>query len=245
MAKRLNQEEFVAKAVSIHGSKYDYSKVRYIGSKKKICIICPKHGEFWQKPVEHLQNKGCPICALEQRKCLIYGVGINDGMVSSQSLAYARWATIIKRCYANDGDKCSAYKECSICDEWILFTNFEGWFNRHYIEGFDIDKDILVKGNKIYSPSTCCFVPKEINMLFVKANKSRGVYPVGVSMWQGKFRARMGAKTIGYFNSAEDAFNAYKRAKEAHIKEVADKWKDQLEPRAYEALYNYKVEIND
>ena len=56
---------FIEKAKQIHGSKYDYSKVEYKDSKTKICIICPKHGEFWQTPQEHLQNKGCKECGFE------------------------------------------------------------------------------------------------------------------------------------------------------------------------------------
>ena len=55
-------EEFIEKAKTIHGDKYDYSKVKYIDSKTAICVICPKHGEFWQKPVYHLQKNGCPKC---------------------------------------------------------------------------------------------------------------------------------------------------------------------------------------
>lgn len=55
-------EEFIEKANGAHGDKYDYSKVNYIDTKTKVCIICQKHGEFWQRPSSHLQGMGCPIC---------------------------------------------------------------------------------------------------------------------------------------------------------------------------------------
>lgn len=59
---RMTTEEFLKKAKEIHGNKYDYSKVEYTGNKFKVCIICPEHGEFWQKPNDHLSGRGCPKC---------------------------------------------------------------------------------------------------------------------------------------------------------------------------------------
>ena len=62
--KRLSKEEFIKKAREVHGDKYDYSKVEYVGTFKKVCIICPEHGEFLQKPTYHIQGQGCPKCNL-------------------------------------------------------------------------------------------------------------------------------------------------------------------------------------
>ena len=59
----IKNNDFIEKAKKVHIDKYDYSKVEYINSQTKVCIICPKHGEFWQKPNGHLQGRGCPICA--------------------------------------------------------------------------------------------------------------------------------------------------------------------------------------
>ena len=66
MSSKMTTEEFIKKARQVHGDKYDYSKVEYVDSKTKVCIICPQHGEFWQKPVNHLQNKGCLKCGRER-----------------------------------------------------------------------------------------------------------------------------------------------------------------------------------
>ena len=113
-----------------------------------------------------------------------------------------------------------------------------------------LDKDILVKGNKIYSPETCCFVPNEINVLFTKKEKDRGEYPIGVSIISNKYVARCGVgnsknKTIGSFKTPKEAFQAYKQYKEQYIKKVADKYKCQIPNNLYKAMYSYQVEITD
>lgn len=249
--KRLTQDEFVAKARESHGDKYDYSKVEYKNNKTKVCIICPTHGEFWQTPNRHLSDDGCPLCNFANRRIGVWGVGIFDKKLGENKLPSERiWRKMMNRCCS---DKFKArhksYKNVSICDEWLTYSSFKMWFDEHYVEGWDLDKDILVKGNKVYSPQNCCFVPQEVNGLFTNCKMSRGPYPIGVSYKNGRFVAGLDInkkrRHLGSFGTPEEAFQAYKVAKEAYIKEVADKWKDQLEPRVYEALYNYKVEITD
>ena len=66
MKTRYTTEIFIEKAIEVHGNKYDYSKVNYRGSKEKICIICPKHGEFWQYPSKHLLGDGCAKCGFDK-----------------------------------------------------------------------------------------------------------------------------------------------------------------------------------
>ena len=118
-----------------------------------------------------------------------------------------------------------------------------------------LDKDVLVKGNKTYSPNTCVFVPQNINVLFTKCNKARGKYPIGVSFYKdrNKYQAhckifsngKSKQKNLGYYNNIDDAFYAYKQFKEDYIKQVADEYKDNIPNKLYEAMYNYKVEITD
>ena len=112
----------------------------------------------------------------------------------------------------------------------------------------DFLKDILIKWNKVYSPDTCCFVPVEINSLFTRTNSKRGKYPIGVCMNKsnGRFLATLKSKKFSKsYNTPEEAFQAYKEVKENYIKEVADEWKDKINPKVYEAMYNYQVEITD
>ena len=118
-----------------------------------------------------------------------------------------------------------------------------------------LDKDILHKGNKIYSSNTCIFVPNRINVLFTNCKKTRGNYPIGVTKNDNnRFRARCNilddnnkikSVHLGYFGTPEEAFNAYKIFKENYIKEVADEYKDKIPNKLYEAMYNWRVDITD
>jgi len=186
----------------------------------------------------------------------IYGVGfigqgeypssINNKVLKS----YICWKSMLSRVYYG---KELSYKDCTVIEEWHNFQNFAKWFYENYnpevMEDWQLDKDILQKGNKIYSPETCCFVPQELNMLFVKRVRNRGDLPIGVFIHKGKICSQIsnssGRKFLGYYTTPEEAFQAYKTAKEAHIKEVADKWKPLIKPEVYEAMYTYEVEITD
>lgn len=175
MGKRLTTQEFIEKAKKVHGDKYDYSKVKYVNSVTKVCIVCPIHGEFWQTPNIHLFNHGCQKCSAESsskrmssngllRRRKSYGVGINDyqGSVYDENgkliKAFETWYGMLKRCYdkAHQGP---TYKDCTVCEEWKSASSFKEWHDKHYVEGWCLDKDILVKGNKEYAPNKCCFVP--------------------------------------------------------------------------------------
>lgn len=128
-------QQFINEAQQVHGDKYDYSKVVYIRSDKKVCIICPEHGEFWQRPSFHISySNGCPICKAESRKKLVYGIGVNDLLNESSTKANQIWSDIIRRCYTKEmQDRFPTYKGCTICEEWKYFSNFKRWFDEHYI----------------------------------------------------------------------------------------------------------------
>lgn len=94
-------------------------------------------------------------------------------------------------------------------------------------------------------------IPPELNTLIIKCDNARGSYPVGVTAIKKRnaFSSRLSVggfrKYLGYYKTPEEAFYAYKEAKEEYVKEQANKWKDQIDPRAYKALMNYEVEIDD
>ena len=120
------------------------------------------------------------------------------------------------------------------------------------MDGFKLDKDLLVKGNKVYSEDSCVFLPQEINKVLTKRDNNRGKYLIGVrwhkrdKTFVARVRKNKGcSEWLGYFNTELEAFNAYKTAKEAFVKEQANKWTSQIDPRAYEALMKYQVEIDD
>lgn len=255
---RSNTSEFIVKAKNIHGDRYDYSKVDYKNGRSKVCIICPIHEEFWMTPQCHLRGQGCPQCKGDSIKKLVYGVGINDtfGREREQKI-YDVWSAMLCRCYdESKRTKHPTYNGCSVCDEWLIFSNFQKWYKDNYYEDYAIDKDILVKGNKVYSPDTCCFVPQEINNLLLKSQKMRGKYPIGVGKDKsGKFVARISKSRngitrrieIGYYLTPEEAFAAYKREKEHYIQELAQDCYDRgdITEKVYDALMRYEVEITD
>lgn len=248
--KESSSEEFIRKAQVIHGKRYNYSKVKYVNSRTKVCVICPIHGEFFVRPDNHLQGCICKKCQFENQKKVIFNIGYNDLLEESHTQAYRTWKHMLSRCY-NESEryKYPTYKDCSVCKEWHLFSNFKKWFNEHYVDGWHLDKDILIKGNKVYSQKTCCFVPNDINSLFAKSNKKRGVCCIGVTKHGNGFRALMMAggkhERLGTYQTENEAFNVYKKRKEEFIKEKAEEWKDKIAPCVYEALYNYQVEITD
>ena len=139
--------------------------------------------------------------------------------------------------------------DCTVDERWHNFQNFAEWYYDNYIEGYHLDKDILFKGNKIYSPETCCFVPQEINKLFTKRQSKRGDYPIGVISNKKRFISIFTKEKkifyLGSFATPEEAFIAYKTEKENRIKEIANKWKGLISDKVYQALINYQVEITD
>ena len=166
------------------------------------------------------------------------------------------WTHMLKRCYSEKYQKKQpTYEGCEVSDNFKSYEYFYEWCNSQVefdVKGFDLDKDLLIKGNKVYSENTCIFIPREINTLLVKRTASRGENLIGVS-WSKTHKAfvAMVSKTkgkreyLGLFNTEIEAYNAYKVAKESFVKEQAEKWKSQIDPRAYEALMNYTVEITD
>ena len=174
---------------------------------------------------------------------------------------YDLWANLLKRCYCEKTrHKFPTYAEVTVCADWLNFQNFAKWcydqqpFQLKDEKGrwYHLDKDILVKGNKVYSPETCCFVPQEINVLLTLNDINRGKYPLGVNHIKntGRFQAQASLSSnkksyLGVFDTPEEAFQAYKTAKESYIKEVANKWKDKIDNEVYQALLNYEVEIDD
>ena len=188
-------------------------------------------------------------------------VGFNDHKYSvneingKQRKSYGAWKNMIRRCFDSKlQEEYPTYKGCTISDSFLNFSYFHEWCEDQigYKEkGFHLDKDILIKGNKLYSPETCCFVPHDINTQFTMSKSKRGELPVGVSKRKGSplFRAQIKTdgkvKSLGQFKTVEEAFQTYKTAKEAYIKELTNKWKDQIDPRVYEALIKYEVEITD
>lgn len=194
----------------------------------------------------------------------VYGVGyLGEGKYptfinSKKTKCYMAWTDMMKRCYEESyKEKRPSYINCEVCDEWHCYQNFAEWFENNYYEieneKMNLDKDILIKGNKLYSPEACVYVPSRINALFTKANAKRGDLPIGVSIHQGHYKAHIsklvdGKKQMRYYgkyDTPEEAFVCYKQIKEEYIKEVADEYSGKIPDDLYFALYAYEVDIND
>lgn len=169
---------------------------------------------------------------------------------------YYYWSSMIMRCYQERSlNKRPTYNECTVCDDWLNYQNFAKWFDKNFYpikdEKMCLDKDILVKGNKIYSPDMCIFVPNDINMMFVKSDARRGKYPIGVYKRKdtGKYSVSVNFNTPKGINKSfptiEEAYLKYKTLKEDYIKSVANKYKNNIPQKLYDALCNYNVDITD
>lgn len=189
---------------------------------------------------------------------LVCGVGFNDGKYPTKKdgkflLEYDTWKGMLRRCYSETMKVANpTYIPCTASENFKNYSYFYEWCHRQVgfgAAGFEIDKDILKKGNKEYSENTCAFVPFQLNSLFTKTNKSRGGLPIGVCKIGRSFRAACKKNSIkvviGQFKNSLDAFFAYKDFKEAHIKEMAEKWRHEISDEVYDAMMNYCVELTD
>lgn len=237
------------------------SEMKVIEYKNSLDIVVefPKHGykrrtdwsEFIKGKIKSPYDKS------------VYGIGfIGKGnyyatVNGKPTIQYASWMRMMQRGYSSyEKKRHETYTNCLVADEWHNFQNFAQWFDDNYYEfegeRMELDKDILLKGNKTYSPETCVFVPKRINGLFLKSNARRGDLPIGVSFSKEKreygTRFNIGnrkSKHVGYFDTPTEAFKAYKEHKELYIKSIANEYKDKIPKRLYDAMMAYKVEITD
>ena len=241
-----------------HGEKYGYDAInKYLGVDAKYKIFCPEHGYFEQTAYAHMRGDGCPRCKADRAKRGLYGVAVNDSkerisIKGKVIQSYVTWKLMLERCYSIKKNKNLTYRDCSVCDEWLFFSNFKKWFDdpeNGYIEGYQIDKDLLVENNRVYSPETCCFIPNLINSQIKKYTTKQHGCTTGVY-----YRERDGKYTVshtfdgknnylGVFDTLQEAQDAYKHSKENCIKSTAkEMYKNgKITKRVYDALMKYKV----
>ncbi len=169
---------------------------------------------------------------------------------------YDLWQNMLRRCYSDKYQKKQpTYIGCEVSDNFKSYEYFYDWCHKQVgfdNKGWQLDKDLLIKGNKVYSEDSCVFIPQEVNTLLTKSTSSRGEHLIGVS-WHKRDKAFVAMVSrnkgqpeyLGLFKTEIEAFNAYKEAKESFVKEQANVWKSQIDPRAYNALMNYEIDIND
>jgi hypothetical protein len=180
----------------------------------------------------------------------VCGVGfLGDGVYKTntnkkETKTYKHWRSMLQRCYNEKAiERRKNYKGCTVVEEWHNFQNFAKWFEDNYMEGWQLDKDILVKGNKVYSPQTCCFLPPEINIQFTsKTNKKLS----GIVKRKNSFLCQVGINGkrvyIGSYKTEEEAAYNYRITREDYIKVLANKYKQELSDQVFNTLINFKIE---
>ena len=173
---------------------------------------------------------------------LVAGIGVNDSLYNiSDCPYYKRWAEMLTRCYTTDITKYKPYKGCTVDTLWHTFSSFKAWMQQQDWKGKELDKDLLVLGNTVYSPTTCIFISKLVNNV-IKRKLATRPYPCGVyyrESWRKPYVA-MGSYlskqyTIGSYHTILEAEEAYKLDKNENIRAVAC-----LEsPRIREALLQH------
>lgn len=185
----------------------------------------------------------------------LYGVGyvsrpIDVKLGTRDEVIYQHWRRMLRRAYSIETRLThKTYIGVMVCDEWHDYSKFLLWAKRqkHVYSKYELDKDILVKGNKIYSPETCCFVPQEINKLFNNRDSSRGKYPQGVTLNKGrnKFKAQISIDgtsiNLGRYDTPKQAHDVYLKAKKEYISLIAKRWKGRIDDLVYDSLINYTV----
>ena len=169
---------------------------------------------------------------------------------------YVYWYGMFDRCYGSRNLK--VYEDCIVSEEFHDFSYFQRWFHKQvgrYGKDFQLDKDILSEDCKVYAEDTCVLVPSEVNSFFVKTNnkKVKSDYPIGVTYeprntynpFTAMYAGHGGDKHLSYHDNEWSAFIAYKKAKENRAKELAEKWRGQIDDRVYNKLLEYKVLLTD
>ena len=185
---------------------------------------------------------------------MILGVGVVDveGVVYNTP-SYKAWASLINRCYNSKTlERNPTYVGCSVCSEWLIYSNFVEWYDENYVDGWQLDKDILVAGNKVYAPSTCLYVPGWLNSFVTERGRSRGDFPIGVSY--DKTRRKYESKCNDPIAKKSVRLGRFDCPLEAHLSWVAYKMKlvhsikdslDEIDHRLYDSLImrytNYNV----
>ena len=181
----------------------------------------------------------------------VYGVGFigfgnhSVGVGGKTNVAYKTWQGMLERCYCpKKHAEFPTYAGCSVHPDWHNFQNFAEWFEKQYLATcWQLDKDLIVEGNKVYSADTCTFVPQQLNTLLCDSGAARGVSPQGVSRSGKGYKASLSVDGnchyLGTHAFPEEAFEVYKKAKEYNVKRMAEQYKYLIDPRVYESLMRY------
>lgn len=180
-------------------------------------------------------------------KKLVYGVGVNDSTEYTYSIingekvrckVYKSWTSMLERCYSRKfHEKSPTYIGCIHCDEWKMFSNFKGWIESQDWQGKQLDKDLLITGNKVYSPDKCLLVTPMVNSFITDCGSARGLYPLGVNVC--KKTSAFEARCRNPFTNKKEYLGRFSDQNEAHL--VWKKRKHELACRLAEIQTDERV----
>lgn len=167
---------------------------------------------------------------LLRRNKLVFGVGVNDadynvcvtGVVDGRKKIlsvcpfYTKWRSMLERAFSKKfHNRNPAYIGTEVCEDWLIFSNFKAWMETQDWRGKHLDKDLLVRGNRVYSEETCIFVDQKVNCFCLESGAIRGDYPLGVSKRKGLYEARCCSvetgkqQSLGYYKTPDEAHQAW------------------------------------
>lgn len=168
---------------------------------------------------------------------LVQGFGINDMKNMSKTKVYNTWSNMLRRCYSEKYlEKHPTYNKVFVSVEWKKLSDFKKWFDKYNIEGYDLDKDIYIPGNYIYSPNRCVYAPHYINMMVISQetnNKLLGARYTEQGKWFSTIKIYNNEIHLGFFNSEIEAHRKYIQTKVNYFLGEADKWTEK----------NYKIAV--
>ena len=224
-----------------------------------IDVYFPEYDWIYKNATYQQFKNGEMSCPYEPRT---YGVGyLGEGKYKSKengkmTYHYDVWTRMLERCSKEFQEKNPTYKGCEVCDEWLNMQVFTEWYykNRYEVNGetMEIDKDILIPGNRLYSPETCCIVPSKVNSVFQRGNVKERNLPMGICKRKGRDCYMVQCNNPidetwrryrGDYKTIEEALNVYKRDKEFVIKQVSEYYKEYLPEFIYEAMINWEIQM--
>jgi len=225
----------------IHTTKEGYEATIIDGGKKNGC--CTIQIEDWIHEVEYSNIKKGTTKYPYHRTLFNIGYLGSVSIENCKKNAYNHWSSLIRRSYdPKYHEKKPTYKDVTVCEEWHNFQNFAEWFDKNYIEGYDLDKDLLSGNKKVYSPETCIYIPKHLNsfMTNVRSDNTSGETGVSWSNAANKWAARINFdgknKNLGVFVNKHDASDVYKAERRKLCDIMRDRYKNILPKKALESI---------
>ena len=173
----------------------------------------------------------------------IFNIGYYGDYDHFDKKIHSIWYSMLSRCYNIHNKYYKNYGAVgvTVCEEWHCFSNFQKWYEDNIYEitneNIQLDKDVLIKGNKIYSPERCIFVPQRINEIF---KRSYDIDKCGIEKRNDKYRVKIQINkkmiNLGTFNTIEEAKECYLKAKCRYIKDIAEEYKDKIPSKLYNSL---------